>query len=66
MNYFTKLALDWAVGRLSEASTWAGITLTAENTLHINFNGDFKVALTHVGLALGGLVAVVIKEGIRK
>ena len=63
---FTKLALNWAVGRLSEASTWAGLTLATEQAIHINFNTDFKTALVHLGVALGGLVAVILKEGVRK
>jgi len=65
-KYFIKVGLDWLTSRLSEASTWAGLTLAVGNGLHIDFNSDFKTAVIHAGLALGGVVAVVIKEGIRK
>jgi hypothetical protein len=66
MNFFVKTALDWAVARLSEASTWAGLTVSVEQATHINFNADFKTAVVHLGLSLSGLAAVIIKEGFRK
>ena len=66
MNPFVKLAVNWVVSRLKEPSTWAGLTVSLGNAVHINFNADFRTAVVHLGLAIGGLAAVVLKEGISK
>lgn len=63
---FKSLALQWAVSRAREASTWAGLLLSVSSSLHIDFNTDFKTSCVNLGLALGGVFAVIVKEGIRK
>ena len=58
-----KLAFNYALGRMGEASTWASITAGAAAQMHLHLNPDFDSALVRVGLALTALAGVVIKEG---
>jgi hypothetical protein len=66
LNVFTKLALDWAVARAKEPSTWNGLALTIAASLHVAFNPNFQSALAALGVAIGGLLGVVLKEGVTK
>ncbi len=54
--------MDWVSARLAEPSTWAGIITLASGALHVTVSGDMIQALTTAGMAVGGLLAVVMKE----
>jgi hypothetical protein len=62
---FESLAVKWVLARLQEPSTWAGFAIAVQQPLHIHFNSNFQTSLVHLGLAVAGVIAVVMKEGIK-
>lgn len=63
---FASLAKEWVLSRLKEPSTYAGLTTEILLAIHYTPNADFKIALTQLLAALGGLVVIVMKEGAGK
>lgn len=53
--------LDWVIARLSEKTTWYGVTalLTAAG---VAVSPELKEAIGLAGVAVAGLIAVVTKE----
>jgi hypothetical protein len=54
--------MEWFSNRLREPSTWAGIVTLVSGALHIGISDAMSQAITAIGVAVGGLVAVVIAE----
>ncbi len=61
-----RMALDYFLKRLSEASTWAAIAAGLAGSLHVQFSGDFTKALISFGLAGSVLLGIMLKEGVKK
>lgn len=56
-----KDALKWLANRLKERSTWLGITSLA-TAIGIGIDPDQIQAIVGVGVAIGGLIAVFMKD----
>lgn len=54
--------MQWIADRLSERGTWAGILVLASGVLHFTVSAPVAEAIASAGVALGGLLAVVMKE----
>ena len=54
--------MEWLSARLREPSSWAGIITLVSMTGHITISSDVAQAITSLGVALGGLFAVVMQE----
>lgn len=54
--------MEWFSNRLREPSTWAGIVTLVSGALHMGISDAMSQAITAIGVAVGGLVAVVIAE----
>ena len=55
--------IAWISQRLQEASSWAGFGTVVLGALHVSNAGNLSNAIVGVLVAIGGLLAVVIKEG---
>ncbi len=64
--WLLRTAADYAVSRLSEPSTWAGIAAALAGSMHMQFNSDFTKALIAFGMAGAAMAAIILKEGIKK
>ncbi len=60
-----KTAGNYAMARLQEASTYAGLWLVLNSDLHVAFNSDFKTAATQWFMATAGVAGVLVREGWR-
>lgn len=54
--------MNWFTQRLSETSTWAGLLTLVSGIGHVTISGDMAQAITAVGVAIGGLIAVITKQ----
>jgi hypothetical protein len=54
--------MEWLSARLREPSSWAGIITLVSGSLHMSVSEPMVQAITTVGVALGGLFAVVMQE----
>lgn len=54
--------MEWFSNRLREPSTWAGIVTLVSGALHMGISDAMAQAITAIGVAVGGLVAVVMEE----
>lgn len=54
--------MEWFSNRLREPSTWAGIVTLVSGALHMGISDAMAQAITTVGVAVGGLVAIVMQE----
>ena len=55
--------IAWIGQRLREASSWAGFGTAVLGALHVSNAGDLSNAIVGVLVAIGGLIAVAVKEG---
>jgi hypothetical protein len=58
-----KSAGSYALDRLQEASTYAGIAGLLGANFGIHFNPDFQGAVTKLGMCAAATAAILIKEG---
>ena len=58
--------LSWLADRMKEASSWGGMAAVLLGTMHIAQNPDVLNAAFGVVVAIGGLLSVVLKEGVAK
>lgn len=54
--------MEWFSNRLREPSTWAGIVTLVSGALHMGVSDAMAQAIAAIGVAVGGLVAVVMEE----
>lgn len=54
--------MNWLSARLREPSTWAGVITLVSGALHLAISDAMAQAITTVGVAAGGLFAVVMRE----
>ena len=54
--------MEWLSARLREPSTWAGVVTLVSGALHMGVSEPMAQAITTVGVAVGGLFAVVMQE----
>lgn len=54
--------MEWLSARLREPSSWAGIITLVSMTGHITISSEVAQAITALGVAFGGLFAVVMQE----
>lgn len=54
--------MNWLAARLREPSTWAGMITLVSGALHLAISDAMAQAITTVGVAAGGLFAVVMRE----
>ena len=65
-NWIVMQALSWGLDRLRESGTWAGFAASLAASLHFVPNNDFVQSFIAVGVALSSLLAVCLKEGVKK
>ena len=58
--------LSWLAARMQEASTYAGMASMILGSLHVANSPDMVNAALGVVVAMGGLVSIVLKEGVSK
>lgn len=58
----TKDFTDWIVGRLREPSTYAGLAAVLAGTFHAKYATAEADIISNLGMALGGLMAIVLAE----
>lgn len=78
MSWVTDVALSWAkshsaeiiqwvIDRMQERNTWQGIAaMLGSSVVYLHLTPDEIQAFVAMGLAIGGFVAVVKKEGVKK
>lgn len=54
--------MDWITNRLREPSTWAGILTLVSGALHMGVSDAMAQAITTFGVAVGGVVSVILEE----
>ena len=58
--------IPWAIDRLNERTTWAGLAVWFSTAVHLVFTANEGNAFVNFGLACGGLIAVIYREGVKK
>lgn len=62
MGFFAQRLLDYAVRRLQEASTWAGLVAATTGAIGWNVSPEMQAAVAQVGMALVGAILVFVHE----
>jgi hypothetical protein len=65
-NMLIRMAGQYVLHRLGEASTWASIAAAIALESHVQFSSDFSNKFAVAGVALAALLGVVIKDGWQK
>lgn len=58
-----KIALNYAIGRMTEATSWLALIGSIEANLHIRINSDVVNDVAHAGVYLAAALAIVLREG---
>ena len=58
-----KMASQWALNRLGEGTTWAGIWATVHSSYGIYINPQIEGNLSNAGMLIVGAIMIGIKEG---
>lgn len=56
------MIFNWIVDRLAEKSTYAGIVAVVSLLMNKTVDGDLVNAITTAGMAIAGVLAVVMRE----
>jgi hypothetical protein len=65
-NLILKMAAQWALNRLGEGTTWAGIWATVHSSYGIILNPTIEGNLSNAGMLIVGAILICIKEGWHK
>ena len=58
-----KMGAQWALNRLGEGTTWAGIWATVHSSYGIWLNPQIEANLSNAGMLIVGAILIGIKEG---
>jgi hypothetical protein len=65
-SIFFGMVRDYVMARAAERSTYLGIAAAIAASLHTAFSNEANQAFANAGLALFGLVSILMKEGVKK
>jgi GH24 family phage-related lysozyme (muramidase) len=65
-NLLLKMGAQWALNRLGEGTTWAGIWATVHSSYGIILNPQIEGNLSNAAMLIVGAILIVVKEGWHK